>query len=132
MTVGARFVLRFPVPEELVPAEGSAKEFLVADADGLRALHFSVRNKDFVCPRPECDGTMDAVAGKSDRVDSVVSAHTLLRDLLLQADRLEPSAAADQGLRTLLPGEQARFRVTGCGSVDAERARSALFRADAR
>nr|WSW68371.1 glycoside hydrolase family 2 protein [Streptomyces sp. NBC_00995] len=130
--VGPRSVLRLPVPAELVPAARSAKEFLVADADGLRALHFPVPDKDFACPRPEYDVTVEAVPGKSDTVDVVVSAHTLLRDLLLQADRLGPHAAADQGLRTLLPGEQARFRVTGCGSVDAKRARAALFCADAR
>ncbi|MEU9204275.1 glycoside hydrolase family 2 protein [Streptomyces sp. NPDC048332] len=132
VTAGPRSVVRLPVPAELVPAEQSAKEFLVADADGLRALHFPVADKDFACPRPEYDVTVEAVAGKSDTVDVVVSAHTLLRDLLLQADRLDPHAAADQGLRTLLPGEQARFRVTGCGSVDAKRARAALFCADAR
>ncbi|MEW2180618.1 glycoside hydrolase family 2 protein [Streptomyces sp. NPDC005406] len=132
VTVGPRSVLRLPVPVELVPAEQSAKEFVVADADGLRALHFPVADKDFAYPRPEYDVTVEAVAGKGDTVDVVVSAHTLLRDLLLQADRLDPRAAADQGLRTLLPGEQARFRVTGCGPVDAKRARAALFCADAR
>ncbi|MFF1833362.1 glycoside hydrolase family 2 protein [Streptomyces sp. NPDC058231] len=132
VTVGGRSVLRFPVPGELVPAEQSAKEFLVADADGLRALHFPVRDKDFAYPRPDYDVTVEEVAGKRDTVDVVVSAHTLLRDLLLQADRLDPRAAVDQGLRTLLPGEQARFRVTGCSSVDAKRARSALFCSDTR
>lgn len=69
--------------------------------------------------------------GKSDTVGVVVSAHTLLRDLLLQADRLDPRAAADQGLRTPLPGEQARFRATGCGSAYAMRAREALLCVDA-
>lgn len=81
---------------------------------------------------PKAVTILPSVAGKSDTVDVVVSAHTLLRDLLLQADRLDPHAVADQGLRTLLPGEQVRFRVTGCGSLDAKRARSALFCADAR
>ncbi|MFI6893025.1 hypothetical protein ACIBM4_02785 [Streptomyces sp. NPDC050256] len=87
---------------------------------------------DVVRPLPERDVTVDAVAGKRDTVGVVVSAHTLLRDLLLQADRLDPHAAAGQGRRTLLPGEQARFRVTACGSADGKRARTALFCADAR
>ncbi|WP_371930364.1 MULTISPECIES: hypothetical protein [Streptomyces] len=89
-------------------------------------------DEDAVCPRPECDVTVDAVKGRRDTVGVVVSAHTLLRDLLLQADRLDPHAAAGQGRRTLLPGEQARFRVTGCGSADGKRARTVLFCADAR
>lgn len=88
--------------------------------------------KDVVCPRPERDVTVEAVAGKGDTVGVVVSEHTLLRDLLLRTDCLAPHAAAGQGLRTLLPGEQARFRVTGCGSVDGKRARTARIGADAR
>ncbi|MFI6864253.1 hypothetical protein ACIBKZ_30860 [Streptomyces sp. NPDC050421] len=62
----------------------------------------------------------------------MVSTHTLLRDLLLQADRLDPCAAAGQGPRTLLPGGQARFRAAGLSSVGAKRTRRALVRADAR
>lgn len=42
-----------------------------------------------------------------------VTAHSLLRDLLLQADRLHPEARVDRGLVTLLPGESAVFAVTG-------------------
>ncbi len=102
------------------------------EADGLRALHFPVPEKGSASPRPQYDVTVESVAGRDDTVDVVVSAHTLLRDLLLQADRLDLHAAADQGLRTLLPGEQARFRVTGCGSVNRKRARAALFCTDAR
>ncbi|MEE1756432.1 glycoside hydrolase family 2 protein [Streptomyces sp. SP18CS02] len=166
VTAEPRSVVRLPVPAELVPAEGSAKEFLAADAvagagpdadvdpaasaradraatdhvsadhvsadpGDLRAVYFPVPDKDFAYPRPEYDVIVEAVPGRSDRVDVVVSAHTLLRDLLLQADRLDPRASVDQGLRTLLPGEQARFRVSGCGPVDAEQVRAALFCVDA-
>lgn len=35
---------------------------------------------------------------------------TLVRDLLLQADRLDPEAAADRGRVTLLPGERVAGR----------------------
>jgi beta-mannosidase len=73
---------------------------------------------------------VEPVPGESDRVDVVVSAHTLVRDLLLQADRLGPRAAADQGLKTLLPGERTRIKVSGCGSVDVEDVRAALFSVD--
>ncbi|MER5281553.1 hypothetical protein ABT025_38410 [Streptomyces sp. NPDC002809] len=120
-------------------AEQSARELLgvavavaVADADGLRAVHFPVPEEDFVLPRPEYHVTVEPVGDREDTVDVVVSAHTLLRDLPLRAGPLDPHAAADQGLRTALSGEQARSRVTGCGSVDAKRPRAALFCADAR
>ncbi|MEV6960675.1 glycoside hydrolase family 2 protein [Streptomyces sp. NPDC051207] len=127
-----RSVVRLAVPEVLAPAERSAKEFLVADAgtDGLRALHFPVSDRDFAHPAPRYDIALEPVTGQRDRVDVVVSARTLVRDLLLQADRLGPAAACDSGPRTLLPGEQTRFRVTGCGPVDLQDVRAALFCVD--
>jgi beta-mannosidase len=130
VTAEPRSVVRLPVPPVLAPAERSAKEFLVADADGLRALHFPAPDKDFAYPRPRYDIAVEPVPGESDRVDVVVSAHTLVRDLLLQADRLGPRATADQGLTTLLPGERTRIKVSGCGSVDVEDVRAALFSVD--
>jgi beta-mannosidase len=140
VAAGPRSVVRLAVPEVLAPAERSAKEFLVADADadtgvdsgsgGLRALHFPVPDKDFAYPAPRYDIALEPVPGRRDRVDVVVSARTLVRDLLLQADRLGPAAACDGGPRTLLPGERTRFRVTGCGPVDPQDVRAALFCVD--
>src|SRR5690606_41358299 len=42
-----------------------------------------------------------------------VTAGTLLRDLALFPDRLDPAAEVDEALVTLLPGESAVFTVTG-------------------
>ncbi|MFF7370727.1 glycoside hydrolase family 2 protein [Streptomyces tricolor] len=151
VTADPRAVARIAVPEGLVPDERSAKEFLVADAweparpagtgsgegtgdgggagsgGGLRALHFPVPDKDFAYPRPRFDVTLEPVPGPGDRVDIVVSARTLVRDLLLQPDRLGPAAACDSGPQTLLPGERTRIRVHGCGTLTADDARAALF-----
>lgn len=132
VTVAARSVARLPVPAELVPAELAAKEFLVADADGLRATYFPVPDKEFAYVQPAFDVAVEPVAGDDGRVDVVVNAHTLVRDLLLQADRLSPEAAADRGLTTLLAGEQVRIRVDGCGTVTADDVRAALFCADTK
>ncbi|OEJ97221.1 glycoside hydrolase family 2 protein [Streptomyces thermolilacinus] len=125
-----RSVARPALPAELVPAPGSADEFLVADADGLRALHFPVRDRDFAYPRARFDVRLEAVTGQDAAVDVVVTARTLVRDLLLQPDRIAPAARADRGLLTLLPGEEARIRVSGCGGLSpdgVERVRAALF-----
>ncbi|MFV0137557.1 glycoside hydrolase family 2 protein [Streptomyces sp. HMX87] len=130
VTAEPRSVVRLPVPPGLVPDRQSGKEFLVADADGLRALHFPVADKDFAYPRPAYDVDVEPVAGREDRVDIVVSARTLVRDLLLQADRLGPAAVCDRGLQTLLPGERTRMRVTGCGTVGVEDVRAALHCVD--
>ncbi|MDW4907691.1 glycoside hydrolase family 2 protein [Streptomyces sp. ADMS] len=108
------------VPRELAPV--GAKEFLVADVggEGLRALYFPAADREIPYPRPEFDvrvapGTV------------TVTARTLVRDLLLQADRLDPGARADRGLVTLLPGEQVTIGVRGWETPDAETARSALY-----
>ncbi|MFE1954936.1 glycoside hydrolase family 2 protein [Streptomyces sp. NPDC059524] len=127
VTVPAREVLRLPVPAKAVPGAGSAKEYLVADADGLRALHFEARDRDFAYPRPRFDIAVESVGGTRDTVDVVVSAHTLVRDLLLQPDRLAPDAQADRGLVTLLPGETTRIRVHGAPDRGANAIRAALF-----
>ncbi|MGW1598662.1 glycoside hydrolase family 2 protein [Streptomyces sp. NPDC002343] len=137
-----RSVARTAVPEHLVPDPRTASEFLVADAEepagpsgadggtGLRAVHFPVPDKDFAYPRPRYDVTLEPVSGQGDRVDVVVSAQTLVRDLLLQPDRLGPAAVCDRGRQTLLPGERTRIRVEGCGPVTADAVRAALFCVD--
>ncbi|MET4925891.1 glycoside hydrolase family 2 protein [Streptomyces sp. PSRA5] len=124
---GARSVALAPVPDDLLPDAGSAKEFLVADAGELRALHFPVRDREFAYRAPRYDVEILAREGA---VDIVVTARTLLRDLLLQADRLAPSAVADQGPLTLLPGESVTIRVRGWdgdGAPSPADVRAALF-----
>ncbi|WP_369216791.1 glycoside hydrolase family 2 protein [Streptomyces flavofungini] len=129
LTAAARTVALADVPGELLPEAGSAKEFLVADADGLRALSLPVPDKEFAYPVP--DYAVEAVR-RGDRVDVVVTARTLVRDLLLAADRLAPTAAADRGLVTLLPGESVVIGVRGwdadpAGAEALAAVRAALF-----
>ncbi|MHC3469593.1 glycoside hydrolase family 2 protein [Streptomyces sp. 7R007] len=115
---GRRAVGEVPVPRELTPV--GPKEFLVADADGLRALHFPVPDREVPYPRPEFDVSVAPGA-------VTVTARTLVRDLLLQADRLHPLARADRGLVTLLPGERVTIGVRGWETPDPDAARSALY-----
>lgn len=106
----ARGVAEVEVPRRLLPAAGSDKEFLVLDAGDLRAVHFPVPDKDFGYPEPRWE--VDT-APCGDATAVTVTARTLLRDLLLQADRLHPEARADRGLATLLPGESVTITVSG-------------------
>ncbi|MFE1251989.1 glycoside hydrolase family 2 protein [Streptomyces sp. NPDC058741] len=118
LTVRGRSVALAGVPPELAPA--GPKEFLVADLDGLRALHFPAPDREVPYPAPEFEVAL-APGGIT------VTARTLVRDLLLQADRLDPGARADRGLVTLLPGEEVTIGVRGWKTPDAEVARSALY-----
>ncbi|MCX5330725.1 MULTISPECIES: glycoside hydrolase family 2 protein [unclassified Streptomyces] len=117
-TAAARTVALVDLPGELEPV--GAKEFLVADADGLRALHFPAPDREIPYPRPDFD--VSVAPGSV-----TVTARSLVRDLLLQADRLDPEARADRGLVTLLPGEQVTIGVSGWKTPDPDAARSALY-----
>ncbi|GAA3724821.1 glycoside hydrolase family 2 protein [Streptomyces tremellae] len=125
ITAGPRAVAECAVPQELLPAAGSGTEYLVADADGLRALHFPVRDREFAYPEPSYEVAVEHLGEGCAAVR--VTARTLVRDLLLQADRLAPGAAADRGLLTLLPGESATILVTGWDAPDRAAAEAALF-----
>ncbi|MFD5774532.1 glycoside hydrolase family 2 protein [Streptomyces fungicidicus] len=118
LDAGGRTVAVVEVPVELLP-EGPG-EFLVADADGVRAWHFPAPDREIPYPRPEFE-----VALAPDGI--TVTARTLVRDLLLQADRLDPGARADRGLVTLLPGEKVTIGVRGWKTPDPDTARSALY-----
>lgn len=118
LAADARAVGVVRVPGELEPS--GAKEFLVADAEGLRALYFPVADREIPYPVPEFE-----VSVAPGRI--TVTALTLVRDLLLQADRLGPDVRADRGLVTLLPGERVTIGVTGWDTPDADAARAALY-----
>jgi beta-mannosidase len=128
-TADPRTAATAPVPDGLLPAPGTRDEYLVADADGLRALHFPARDLDFAYPRPAYDLTVtpDPTGEAPGGARVTVTARTLVRDLLLQADRLAPTATADQGLLTLLPGETTTIHVTGWPHPTADAARNALY-----
>ncbi|MFF8412963.1 glycoside hydrolase family 2 protein [Streptomyces omiyaensis] len=125
LEAAARTVVRRAVPAPLLPEAGSGKELLVADADGLRAVHLPVYEREFAHPAPAYDVRVEPAGDGSSVV--TVTARTLVRDLLLQADRLDPAASADRGLVTLLPGEEVRIAVSGWAGGAPEAVRSALF-----
>ena len=51
-----------------------------------------------------------------------ITAETVVRDLVLNADRIEPDAWAEPAMVTLLPGESITFTIHGLDAVDADRA----------
>jgi beta-mannosidase len=61
-------------------------------------------------PPATFDATVEPAAGAT-RV--IVTARSILRDLTLQPDRLDPAAEIDEAGVTLLPGESVTFTVTG-------------------
>ncbi|MFG2008372.1 glycoside hydrolase family 2 protein [Micromonospora sp. NPDC048868] len=109
--------LELALPAELARPEEARRELLVAEAGGTaeRALWFFAEDRDADWPAARYDAAVEPVDG-GQRVR--VTARTVLRDLTLFPDRLDPAAEADGALVTLLPGESATFTVRADAPLD--------------
>ena len=103
-----RSVQRAALPAELLDFDDPTAQLLVAEFAGRRALWYACEPKDmaFTVSPP----TVEARATPTG-LDITLTAGTLLRDLLVQPDRIHPGATADRGFMTLLPGESATIAV---------------------
>ncbi len=100
------------LPKDLHEAERPLTDVLVARGAGLghgdRILHFYAEDKD----RIKEPARVTARASKvPDGVEVTVTADSIVRDLVLQADRLDPKATVSEQCISLLPGESHTFRV---------------------
>ncbi|MFI1192492.1 glycoside hydrolase family 2 protein [Micromonospora sp. NPDC020750] len=105
------------LPADLARPEEPRRELLVAEAGESidRAFWFFAEDRDADWPAAAFDATVEEVDG-SQRVR--VTARTILRDLTLYPDRLDPAAQVDDALVTLLPGESATFIVRASRRLD--------------
>ncbi|MBQ1050765.1 glycoside hydrolase family 2 protein [Micromonospora sp. C51] len=102
---------------ELARPDDARDELLVADTDdpAERAWWFFAEDRDVRWPAAAFDATVQpADGGQQVRV----TARTILRDVTLFPDRLDPSAEVDTALVTLLPGEAATFTVRSAAPLD--------------
>ncbi|GAB3743721.1 glycoside hydrolase family 2 protein [Nocardiopsis nanhaiensis] len=113
--VPSRGALRVPVPAGVARPGIAAREVLTVDGAGERAWWFFSRDRDMDYQKPEFVGET-ATEGADLRVK--VHARVLLRDLVLNVDRLDPKARVDSALVTLLPGESHTFTVRGGARLD--------------
>ncbi|MFI6824068.1 glycoside hydrolase family 2 protein [Micromonospora sp. NPDC050187] len=106
-----------PLPPDLARPEESTRELLVAEAgeSAERALWFFAEDKDIPWPAAAHDASVEPVDGG---VRVRVTARTVLRDLTLYPDRLDPTAEVDRALVTLLPGETVTFTVRAAGPLE--------------
>ncbi|WP_405094733.1 glycoside hydrolase family 2 protein [Micromonospora sp. NBC_01412] len=105
------------LPADLTRPEDARRELLVAEAgqEAGRAFWVFAEDRDADWPAAEFDATVEDVDGDQ-RVR--VTARTILRDLTLFPDRLDPGAEVDDALVTLLPGESATFVVRAPRPLD--------------
>ncbi|WP_100446786.1 glycoside hydrolase family 2 protein [Glycomyces xiaoerkulensis] len=106
LEIGARARDEVELSGGSLPADG---EFLTTGAEDFpRALWFTAEDRDMDWPEARFEAETEPVAGG---VAVTVTAETVLRDLCLFADRLDPDAVVDRALVNLIPGERATFTV---------------------
>jgi beta-mannosidase len=120
--VPAYSVALLPLSDDVRNLKDTEREFLVADAGELRDVVLGAEDRDFSYPPADLLLTIKGLV-------VTITAQTFVRDLLVQADRLGPSAQADQGLITLLPGESCKVGISGLDPADLDPAllRAAIF-----
>jgi beta-mannosidase len=82
-----------------------AAELITVDAPA-KAIWFFDFDRNLRYPRPEFDASLTR---DGDEHRLTIRAKTLLRDLILNADRVDPDATVNDQLVTLLPGEAFTF-----------------------
>jgi len=107
------------VPTQLAEATDAASDVLVAELTGVRGLWFFAEPRDSDLGRAELEVEVRA-DGDGFAVAVTAAGATLVRDLVLLVDKLDPAASVDSGLVTLLPGETWTFRVHGVDALEAE------------
>ncbi|MFB9662059.1 glycoside hydrolase family 2 protein [Glycomyces mayteni] len=109
LTIGvpARDTAELVLDAQVAPKPG---EFLVTGREDFpRATWFTKEDKDMDWPTADFTAETAPVPGG---VQVTITAETVLRDLCIFADRLDPAALVDKALVTLIPGEQTVFTVT--------------------
>ncbi|GAA3469639.1 glycoside hydrolase family 2 protein [Nonomuraea roseola] len=113
--VPPRSVSRIALPPHVATAADPSAELLVAALDETRVIRFFAEDVDLALPPAAFEAGVRPVA---DGYLVTVTARTLLRDLTLLPDRLDPDATVDDMMITLLPGERAVFHVRSSRDLD--------------
>jgi beta-mannosidase len=113
--VPARAVAVLPLPVDLVTPVDPRAEALVVTLDEVRTVHTFVEDVDLALDPDALEATVTPVDGGL-RVDLVAS--SLVRDITLLVDRLDPGARVDDALVTLPAGATVSLVVTTDRSLD--------------
>ncbi|MET7424845.1 glycoside hydrolase family 2 protein [Dactylosporangium sp. NPDC005555] len=115
VSVPARSSLAVPLPAPVGVPGDPRRELIVASAGETRAIRCFEEDPAMDYPVAAYTGAVAAVPGG---YEVTVTATTVLRELALFPDRLDPDASVDDLLVTLLPGETVTFTVTSCALPD--------------
>lgn len=108
VSLGPRETLTVSLPADVAVAADVASELVVAGVDDVRGFWFFAEPRDSALGAAEVDVHAEPVA---DGTRVTLTASTLVRDLTLLVDKVDPDAVASDALVTLLPGESATLIV---------------------
>jgi len=108
VAVAPRSPARLVLPDEVATPTRPRSELVRAELDGVRGDWFFAEYRD--CELDPAKLDVDVVAVPRGAAVTV-TARSLVRDLTILADVVDPAARADDALLTLLPGEEATIRV---------------------
>jgi beta-mannosidase len=98
------------LPVGIVTPADSAGELIVAQIGDQRAAWYFSPDRELNYPAPQPQATLDRVG--EDRWRLSIATRTLLRDIVIQIDRIDPAATISDNLVTILPGESSIFEIT--------------------
>jgi beta-mannosidase len=108
VTVPARGTASIPVPAEVARPDDASAELLRATIGDHSAAWFFADYRASALPPADLEVGAEPAQGG---VAVTVRAASIVRDLSLLADRVDPAAEVDRMLVTLLPGESVTFLV---------------------
>lgn len=94
------------LPTSIALPRDRSREFVVAEAAELRAIHFFAPDKELAYPVPQPNASLH---GEGDLWHLRLTTRSLLRDLAINIDRLDPEASISDNAVTILPGESFTF-----------------------
>lgn len=109
-----RQVARVPLPTPTDPRH----ELLTAELGDARLVRMFAEDPVMAYPEAAFEATVDPTATG---FAVHIVARTLVRELAIFPDRLDPAATIDDQLITLLPGESATFQITTAAPLDPQR-----------
>ncbi len=113
--VGPRAAVTLGVPADVATPRDPTREIVLAETGQDRAWWHFAEDIDSALPPADLDTTVDVQDGG---YRLTITARSMVRDLALLVDRLDPDAEVDHMLVTMLPGDRVQFVVRTQASID--------------
>jgi beta-mannosidase len=109
LSVNANQNKKLKLDDKLSKVSFPENHLLRVSFSSARALHFFSDYKYSQLAQPSFESSLEKTANG---LTLTITAQSVIRDLTLMIDKLDPLATVDKGLVTLLPGESVSFEVT--------------------